>query len=256
MIPILLRVVPLALTALLAVAPVAPAAEADVSSQVFLLNSEGAVKIRATTGIIRVNVWDRDEAKVDVIKHCETPELLEFMRVKFESAFNSLSITTEIATATGALGETIDAGSVDLGLTIPRNAKLEIEATSANIRIESVRGEVRVKTTTGPVYALNLAGAVTLESTHAPLQGNFDIVRDEQNIVIKNVHGSIRLQLPSSLAAALKARSAHGPVKCDFPLTLEEDPEGGQRINGALNGGGAHVTCEAENGGILIQRRL
>ncbi len=112
-----------------------------------------------------------------------------------------------------------------------------------------------MKTTTGPVYLLNLAGSVTLESTHAPLQAAFDIVRDEQNIVVKNVHGSIRLQLPASLAAALKAHSAHGPVKCDFPLTLEEDRDGGRLVDGALNGGGAHVTCDNENGGILIQRR-
>jgi len=255
MIHILFRAIPLTLAVLVAVSPAARGAEADVSSRVFQLNYEGTVKIRATTGVIRVNVWDRDEARVDVIKHCETTDLLEYMRVDVESAFNSLSITTEIATATGTFGETIDAGSVDLGLTIPRNAKLEIEATSANIRIEAVRGEVRVKTTTGPVYVLNLAGSVTLESTHAPLQGAFDIVRDEQIIVVTNVHGSIHLQLPASLAAILKAHSVRGPVKCDFPLPLEEDPAGGQRVDGSVNGGGAHVTCEAENGGILIRRR-
>jgi len=250
-----LRALPLAFAALIAVSPPANGAENEVSSRVFLLNYEGAVTVRATTGVIRVSVWDRDEARVDVIKHCETPELLEFMRVDFESAFNSLSIKTEIATASGPLGETIDAGSLDLGLTIPRNAKIEIEATSANIRIESVRGEVTVKTTIGPVYVLNLGGSVTLESTHAPLVGAFDLVHDEQNIVAKNIHGSIRLQLPSSLAATLKAHSAHGPLKCDFPLTLEDDLEGGRRVDGALNGGGAHVTCEAENGAIVIQRR-
>ncbi len=81
--------------------PAARGAESDVSSRVFLLNYEGFVKVRATTGVIRVSVWDRDEARVDIIKHCETPDLLEFMRVDFESAFNSLSITTEIATANG-----------------------------------------------------------------------------------------------------------------------------------------------------------
>ncbi len=119
-----------------------------------------------------------------------------------------------------------------------------------------MRGEVQIKTTSGPVYTLNLGGSVTIESTHAPLNGVFDTVRDEQKILVKNVHGSIRLQLPTSLAAWLKARSARGSVKCDFPLTLEDDPEtGGRRVDGALNGGGAHVTCENENGGILIQRR-
>src|SRR5258708_30905775 len=123
MIPFFLRVVPPALAALLAAPPAAPGAESDVSSRVFPLNYEGIVKIHATTGVIRVSVWDRDEARVDVIKHCETAELLEFMRIDFESAFNTLSVTTEIATATGALGETIDAGTLDLGLTIPRQPK-------------------------------------------------------------------------------------------------------------------------------------
>jgi hypothetical protein len=248
------RAFPLALAALFAVFSAARGAETDASSQSFPLNYGGIVKVRATTGIIRVNVWDRDEAKVEIIKHCETRDLLEFMRVDLESSFNTLSVTTEIATANGPFGESIDAGSLDLGLTIPRNSKVDIEATSANIRIESVRGEVTVKTTTGPVYVLNLAGPVTLESTHAPLVGVFDIVRDEQIILLKNVYGSIRLQLPSSLAAALKARSAHGPVRCEFPLTLEEEPDGARGVDGALNGGGAHVTCENQNGTILIQR--
>jgi hypothetical protein len=249
------RMLPAVLVLLAGFSPMARAEEADVSTRVFLLNYEGSVKIQATTGVIRVGVWDRDEAKLDVIKHCATPDLLEFMRVDVESAFNSLSITTEIATATGALGEIIDAGTVDLGLTIPRNARLEIEATNANIRIEAVRGEVSVKTTTGPVNAVSLAGSVTLESTHAPLQAAFDIVRDEQNIMVRNIHGSIRLQLPSSLAAHLKARSLRGAVKCEFPLVLDEDPDGAKQVDGALNGGGAHVTCTNENGSILIQRR-
>ncbi len=117
------RLLPLGFAVVASLAPAARGAEADVSTRTFLLNYEGIVKVRATTGVIRVNVWDRDEARVDIIKRCETPDLLEFMRVDFESAFNTLNITTEIATAAGPLGETIDAGSVDIGLTIPRNAK-------------------------------------------------------------------------------------------------------------------------------------
>ncbi len=250
------RILLLGFAALASSTSAARGAEADVSSRTFPLNYEGYVKIRATTGVIRVNVWDRDEARVDIIKHCDTTDLLEFMRVELESAFNTLNITTEIATAAGPLGETIDAGTVDIGLTVPRNAKIEIEATTANIRVESVRGEVQIKTTSGPVYTLNLGGSVTIESTFAPLHGSFDTLRDEQKIFVKNVHGSIRLQFPTSMAAWLKARSAHGAVRCDFPLTLEDDPEnGGRRVDGALNGGGAHVTCENENGSILIQRR-
>lgn len=245
----------LAFALLLAAVPALPAAESEVTSKTFQLNYEGTVKVRATTGVIRVNVWDRDEARVDLIKHCDSPDLLEFMRVNFESAFNSLSIITEIATATGAAGEVVDAGVVDIGLTIPRHASIEIEATSANIRLESVRGPVSVKTTNGPVYALNLAGNVTIESTHGPLRAAFDVVRDEQIILVKNIHGEIRVQLPGAVAAWLKARTVHGGLKSDFAASLEDDPENARVINVALNGGGAHVTCENQNGNIILQRR-
>ena len=83
----------------------------------------------------------------------------------------------------------------------------------------------------------------------------FDIVRDEQNILVKNTYGGIRVQVPAALAAWLKARTLRGILKCDFPASLEDDRDGARVINATLNGGGAHVFCENVNGDVVIQQR-
>lgn len=246
----------LALALLLLVSPVVRSAENDVSSQTFPIGAEGVVTVRATSGVIRVGVWDRDEVRVDMIKRADNRELADLMRVEFESEYNTLSIVTEIIRGTGPLGETIDAGIIDLGLTIPRRASLDLTATTANVRIEAVRGSTRANTTTGSISTVDLAGSVTLESTHGPLQASFASIHEDQRIDLTSEHGSLRLMLPQSVAAFIKAGSARGPVRCELPLTVDEGPDGGHRVEGALNTGGAHINCETQGGGILILKRM
>lgn len=250
------RVLCLALSLALALPAVARGGETEVSSQIFPIGSEGVVAVRATTGIIRVGVWDRDEVRVEMIKRTDNRELLDLLRVEFDSGYNALSVVTDIARATGPLGESTDVGTIDLGLTIPRRAHLELTATSANVRIEGVRGSAKANTTTGSISTVDLSGAVTLGSTDGPLQASFMSVHEDQRIDVTSEYGSIRLLLPQSVAAFIKARSARGPVKCELPLTVDDAPDGGRQVEGALNTGGAHITCETQNGGILILKRL
>ncbi len=251
-----LQVICLTLTVALAAPAAARGGENEVASKTFPMGAEGVVTVQATTGIIRVGIWDRDEVRVETIKRTENKELLDQLRVEITSGFNDLTVVTDIARGTGALGETLDVGTIDLGLTIPRRAQLEVTATNANVKIEGVRGDAKVRTTTGAISTLDLAGAVTIESTHGPIQASFGTVREDQRINVTSEHGTIRLLLPQSVAAFLQARSARGSVKCELALTVDDGPDGGRQVDGALNTGGAHITCETQSGGILILKRL
>lgn len=251
-----LKIFYLALTLALAAPAVVRAGETDVSSRIFPIGAEGIVTVRTTSGVIRVSVWDRDEVRVDMIKRADNRELLDLIRVEFESGYNALSAVTEIERGIGPLGESIDAGTVDLGITIPRRASLELTATTANVRIEGVRGSTKATTTTGPISTLDLAGSVTVESSHGPLQASFASIHEDQRIDVTSEHGSIRVLLPQSVAAFIKARSLRGQVKCELPLIVEDLPQGGRQVDGALNTGGAHINVETQNGGILILKRL
>ena len=237
-------------------APAIARGESEVSSRIFPIGAEGVVTVRATSGVIRVSIWDRDEVRVEMIKRTDTHELLDLLRVEFENSYNAVSIVTDIVRGTGPLGEAIDAGTIDLGLTIPRRASLDLTATTANVRIEGVRGSTKATTTTGPISTVDLAGSVTLESTHAPLQASFVSIHEDQRIDVTSEFGSIRLLLPQSVAAFIKARSGRGQVKCELPLPVEDGPDGGRQVDGALNTGGAHITGETQHGSIAILKRL
>lgn len=251
-----LRIFRLAAPFLFALTTALCIAENDVSYRVFPINAEGIITVQSTSGVVKVGVWDRDEVRVDMIRRAENPDALEQVQVQFESGYNSLSVVTEIAKGVGQFGETVTAGTIDLGLTIPRNASIEVTATTASVRIEGVRGSVKADTTTGALTTLDLAGAVTVATTHGPLQAAFAMIREDQRINVTSEYGTIRLLIPPSVSAHLTVRAPRGPMRTDLPLEILEDSNGGHRIDAAMNSGGAHIHCETQFGGIVVLRRM
>ena len=73
----------LAWAVLLACAAPACFAENEVASRRFPINAEGTVTLQTTSGVVRINIWDRDEVRVDTIKRPLSADLVDQLDMRY-----------------------------------------------------------------------------------------------------------------------------------------------------------------------------
>ncbi len=244
----------LAVGAALVLCPAAPAQLVEVAeSRTDPLNAEAYIRIVNPLGGVRVEVWDRDEAKLEVMRRAEARELFPFLQVEVETGWNRFQVTVSALPVPG-VPPGVDIGEVNLVLTVPRPVTIELlEARSGVVRVSGVRGAVTASTTSGNLQVQRLAGNVDLRTEIGALWAQFDLVRDEQRLRLASAAGSIRLGLPSDVAANLRVRCG-GPLKCGFDVPIREE-EGAVVISAELNTGGALVEVTNARGRTEILKR-
>jgi Toastrack DUF4097 len=173
------------------------------------------------------------------------------------------------------------------GLTISNmGSRLRAETGSGNIDIDRVQGTVRARAGSGSIHATAIAGGfdaetgsgrITLQQS-APgsvrvdtgsggmdlrgVQGSLDARAGSGGIQAEGnpsgpwtVHtgsGSVRLELPSSAAFDLDARTSSGSLAVDHPVTVQGSL-GKKHIQGKVRGGGVPVDVETGSGDIEIR---
>jgi DUF4097 and DUF4098 domain-containing protein YvlB len=130
--------------------------------------TNGRVELENINGDVHVAVWDRNEVKVDAVKHAHSKERLEQAQIKIDSESNSISIRTEYPDRDLTFSNDYDhdnPASVEYTLTIPRAASVdEIKLINGALDIEGVSGEVRASCINGRLTAKGLQGRAKLST--------------------------------------------------------------------------------------------
>jgi hypothetical protein len=162
------------LCAVLALALAAHASErrdfTEEFHQTYALAAEGTVELDNLNGAVHINVWDRNEVKVDAVKYAGTKERLDEAHIEVDAGPSNISITTRYPDHdhTFNWGSRNNPAGVDYTLTIPRNARLdEIKLVNGALDITGVKGDVSASSFNGRVDAHNLGGRVELETSTA-----------------------------------------------------------------------------------------
>ena len=102
----------------------------------------------------------------------------------------------------------------------------------------------------GKIEAQSVNGGVEFELA-SPLDAT-------DSVQLETVNGGAELSLPHESKATITARCVNGGVKVEgLDISKEEqsnDFEKRRRLNGTMNGGGAHVTLSTTNGGIRLYK--
>ncbi len=148
--------------------------------------------------------------------------------------------------------------SVSYQILVPRSTNLKLTANNGGISIASVEGNLEFATKNGGVSVKNVGGNVRGRTQNGgvkvSLSGN---AFSGSGLDIETKNGGVKLELPSNYAANIEAGTVNGGFSSDFAeLKIEKDEGYGwvrnQRINAALNGGGASVRVVTTNGGVKI----
>ncbi len=134
----------------------------------------------------------------------------------------------------------IPAGVRFVGRTV--NGSVEAEGLAADADGYTVNGGVRIGTS-GVARAETVNGGIRAAMGRADWSGPLSF---------KTVNGSIRLELPASTSADVKAETVNGDITTDFPLTVKG--RFGRRMSGTIGAGGRSLDLETVNGSIELRQ--
>ena len=226
--------------------------------QTYKLSSEGRVSLRNINGGARVSVWDRDEVKVDAVKHARTRERLEEARIDVEATGDSVSVRTRYPSDElrwDSRDTRNNPASVEYTLTVPRRARLDsIELINGGLDVEGVAGLLKATCVNGRLNARGVAGEARLSTINGALTAEFDRLQEGKTITLSSVNGTLDAVLPSDASAVLKAETVHGSITNDLGLPVRRGEYFGASLEGQLGAGGAHVKLSNVNGVIRVRR--
>ncbi len=215
--------------------------------QTYPLAAEGRVGVHNVNGAIHVSAWDRNEVKVDAIKHGDDQKSLDDAKIVVEARADSVDIRTKYPE------DCHRCATVEYTITVPRGAALDpINTVNGGVSVEGVAGHIKVASVNGGVEVRKAGGDLDLSTVNGRVQGGFERLA-ARHISMHSVNGAIALALPKDAGAHLEIATVHGGVTSDFDLPREREHYGpGRHVDTQIGGGGAEISLHTVNGGISL----
>jgi hypothetical protein len=120
------------------------------------------------------------------------------------------------------------------------NGLVRVEASAAAVRAFTGNGSVSVSTAAGPVNVETGNGSIDVRMLRLPASGDMHF---------RTGNGSVDLHLPGDASGEVDARTGHGFLTSDFPLTTR-----GGHARGTLGAGGPRLQLSTARGPITLRR--
>lgn len=162
--------------------------------------------------------------------------------------------------------------SVSVEVLVPRQTAAEVRTGDGGITVEGLHGAARLTTGDGRIVAEMHDGALEAKTGDGSVhvRGRFDVVnvhtgdgsievdaragsRMAAPWRVNTGDGSVRLSLPTDLAADLDLHTGDGHVSYDFPLTVSGSASHSD-VRAKLNGGGPSLVVRSGDGSISLAR--
>ncbi|MFL6228288.1 MAG: DUF4097 family beta strand repeat-containing protein [Pyrinomonadaceae bacterium] len=225
--------------------------------QTYPLSRGGQITLKNINGAARIVAWDRDEVKIDAVKHARSQKRLAEATIDVQAAGDTISVRTRYPTdeLRWERGSNENPASVEYTLTVPRTARLDsIELINGGLDVEGLAGSIKATCINGRLSARNLTGEARLSTINGTLEAEFDRLEAGKAITLNSVNGTVDLVVPSGISADLTADTVHGTISNDFGMNVRRGEYVGSSLEGQLGGGGARVKLSNVNGAIKIRR--
>jgi len=224
------------LCALLAIA--APAAADRPVEETRPVDADARISIETLSGKVVVTGWNRNEVHITGTVGDDTGGL------RIEGDAGDLQIEVDIPEGRHRGQRDLD---VDLRISVPAGARLEVESVSSSAEVSGVGGEVDVESVSGSV---DIDGAPSSASAET-VSGAIRVIGSRGRVHAESVSGSVEVQGGSG---EVHAGTVSGRVAVEVGTIARghlESVSGGVRFSGALASGG-ELEVEGHSGGIDV----
>jgi hypothetical protein len=224
----------------------------DLLDQTFAVSPTAQVSLDNVNGDASIEIWDRDEVRVQAVKRASSPDLLAALRIDIDASGDRVDIDTHYPNTHGS-GQSM---SVEYTLTVPRHANVDsIELVNGNLRILDVEGGVAADCVNGTIRASGLAGRIELESVNGTVELEVGRLDPGGKISVESVNGSLEIFLPAAADVAVHAETVNGSITNDLGLEVRKGRYVGSSMHGVVGSGGAELSLETVNGPISVRAR-
>jgi hypothetical protein len=221
--------------------------------------------VKNQNGNIDVHAWDREEIEIIAYKKVKAGSpgaarrYMEDLRIEIEDTGKEIRVNTmfpdEDRDGSSIFSWLLNLGgksaSIDYEIRVPSKFNLDIHSTNGNIFVEECEGRFDLETTNGNMQAENVKGAARCKTTNGSITVSLLDVFENEEQSFYSTNGSVKLFLPETLNANLKARTTNGSVECDLPMH-DVDRESKRNIEATINQGGPLIYIKTTNGTIHI----
>jgi Putative adhesin len=220
-------------------------------SHTYPLAADGRVSLANVSGNIRITGWDRNEVRLEAVKHADADEDLQAITIAIDARPDAVEIETKYP---HHFFDDHHSGRVDYTLSVPNRARIDsIKLVSGDLRLEGLTGDVDASSVSGEIRAEGLTGAVHLSGVSGTIEASFD--RDPgRRVSLSTVSGSIVLGLMPDANANVSAETVSGGIHSDLPIEVNQHQWVGQSLHGTLGNGEGQIDLHTVSGSIELRR--
>lgn len=226
----------------------------EIIAHDYTVNPASIIELYTQSGDIVIKTWKQNKLAIQATKS-GTKEELEATKVSFKSQPQKTIITTNCP-------DSSNCATVDYAIIVPEKSSIKIHANlNGSITIKHVEGLIDLFTSQGAIKVSGSTNCVIAKNHNGDIFIKQAIFGEPHSIFLESLKGNIFLYIPYDTKANLHARSLHGVVISELPVTLQSktmklNKEAWERIKkeafGTLGCGGAPITLEATKGNITI----
>ena len=240
----------------------------------YTVSAQPTIVINDTNGAVQVNVG---QSNTDV-------------SIQAVNEHNFFGNPNDIQPVSSKDGNTINAsvpdgqqGSVDLQVTVPPNANLQLQTASGDITVNGVNGQMTLTSNSGSINASNdvISGTSTVSTSSGDISAKSTTFSDQATLStdsgdinfdgtigtggtyqFKTNSGTVNVVLPTTPAFHVDASTNSGSINPNgFPgVNVQDNSSGsGQKVNGNVGGSSqvqrTNVAINSESGDINLHQR-
>jgi len=233
-------------------------------SRTYKLADKGRFELINVNGKITAEATDGNELIVEGHKTAKArsdeaaKELLAKLEIREEAGESTVRVESRPPRLSGFSGH-----EIEWTIKVPKGVILDLRTTNGGVRLNNLTNEVHAKSTNGGVRGVNIDPTLVEAST---VNGGIEFelttpLETSDSIDMEAVNGGVTLQLLPESKASIEAHCVNGGVKVEEGLQIKRDDEEQgpgheferrRRLNGTMNGGGAHVRMSTTNGGVRL----
>ena len=223
------------------------------------LATNGEFNIDNVNGSTDVVGWDQDTVVVKAVKHANSQEELDALKIEVDPDPNRLTIHTHQPSDSvwsHLFGLNDRTGWVDYTIQVPRGARLNgISSVNGHVSIAGVDGSIKASTVNGATEVHDARGDLDASTVNGKVSAYLAVLGTGQDVNFSAVNGKIDAFLPTNSDATISASSVNGSIGSDFSeLAVTKDWPVGRHLKGVLGNGGATVKASVVNGAIHFMR--
>ena len=229
---------------------------ADVTDEIeqsFSVSENASFRLDNVNGSVEISAWDKAEILVTATITADNQDDRENIVVDMQQTSVGVSVETRYKERK-SWGRNNNSGKVEYTVTVPRDTSLSaIDLVNGSLTIDGVKGEVNADLVNGSIKAYGLAHNGGFSSVNGSIKITYDEFASAlDSIDVETVNGSIKVSVPKSLSATVKAETMHGSIKTDFGLVAEKNMFSGRHLSGDVGNGDIKITMDSVNGSVKL----